>query len=214
MDRQVFLKRLAPRPGLPVPQAPPRPSPAQGDLTQMLLANLRAGGCGVHQAAGASAALTVALAILREAGVTQAGHAGLPPEMLEPLPTLAQEAGLTLLHLPDGLAGAAGVMEPLAAGLTVCELAVAQTGGLVQLAGPQGGRLLSLLPPLHVALLHANAILPDMAALALALADPSRFPQGPPALALISGPSKTADIEGIMIRGVHGPGRLEVVLWS
>ncbi|MBI4800247.1 MAG: LUD domain-containing protein [Desulfarculus sp.] len=91
---------------------------------------------------------------------------------------------------------------------------MAQTGGLVQLASPQGGRLLSLLPPLHVALLHANAILPDMAALAQALADPSRFPQGPPALALISGPSKTADIEGIMIRGVHGPGRLEVVLWS
>ncbi|MBI5521107.1 MAG: LUD domain-containing protein [Desulfarculus sp.] len=214
MDRQAFLARLAPRPGLPVPQAPPRPGPAQGDLTEMLLTNLQAGGCGLHRATGAQAALAAVLAIMKEAGVTRAGHAGLPPEMLEILPALAQEAGLDMLHLPDGLEGAPALGEPLAAGLTVCEMAVAQTGGLVQLSGPQGGRLLSLLPPLHVALLHASAILPDMAALAATLADAGRFPQGPPACALISGPSKTADIEGVMIRGVHGPGRVEVVLWS
>lgn len=214
MDRRAFLQGLAPRSDLPVQQAPPRPDPAQGDLPRMLLANLRAGGCGVHQAAGAQAALASALAILREAGVSQAGHAGLPPEMTDLLPGLAREAGLTMVHAPDGLAGAAGLMEPLSAGLTVCELAVAQTGGLAQLAGHGGGRLLSLLPPLHVTLLHESAILPDMAALAGALLDPGRFPQGPPACALISGPSKTADIEGIMIRGVHGPGRVEVVVWS
>lgn len=47
-----------------------------------------------------------------------------------------------------------------------------------------------------------------MEALATVLQDRQRFPQGPSALALIGGPSKTADIEGIMIKGMHGPSRL------
>lgn len=214
MNKRDFLARLAPRPDLPLPQPPPRPGPPPGDLAELLVARLQAGGCGVQRVAGAAPALAAALAIPRQAGVVRAGYGGLGPELEALLPAAAQAAGLEMIPASDGLAGASQLCEPLAAGLTVCELAVAQTGGLVQLAGPGGGRLLSLLPPLHLALVHESAILPDMEALAVALQDASRFPQGPPAAALISGPSKTADIEGIMIKGVHGPGRLEVILWS
>ncbi|MFH1036007.1 MAG: LUD domain-containing protein [Pseudomonadota bacterium] len=214
MNKQDFLARLVLRPDLPLPQPPARPGPAPGDLVQELRDRLEAGGCGVQRVDGARAALAAALAVLRQAGVSRAGYAGLSQEMATLLPGAAQAAGLEMLPAPDGLAGAPALIEPLPAGLTVCELAVAQTGGLLQLAGLEGGRLLSLLPPLHVALVHESAILPDMEALAAALQDGERFPQGPPAAALISGPSKTADIEGIMIKGVHGPGRLEVILWA
>ena len=213
MDKQAFLARLPPRDDLPLPQPPPRPGPPLGDLGAMLLANLQAGGCGTQRVQGAGPALEAALTILRQAGALRAGYSHLGPEMTPLLPAAARAAGLELIHAPDGLADAANLIEPLAAGLTACELAVAQTGGLVQLAGPGGGRLLSLLPPVHVALVHESVVLPDMEALAAVLQDAARFPQGPPAAALISGPSKTADIEGIMIRGVHGPGRVEVILW-
>jgi L-lactate dehydrogenase complex protein LldG len=214
MNKQDFLARLAPRNDLPLPQPTPRPGPPLGDLAEVLLANLQAGGCGTRRVTGAGPALAAALAILQQSGVSRAGHSGLDQQMMALLPQAAQAAGLEMIPAHDGLAGGPKLIEPLAAGLTVCELAVAQTGGLVQLAGPRGGRLLSLLPPLHLALVHESAILPDMEALAVALQDAARFPQGPPAAALISGPSKTADIEGVMIRGVHGPGRLEVILWA
>jgi L-lactate dehydrogenase complex protein LldG len=84
-----------------------------------------------------------------------------------------------------------------------------------QASRPGGGYLLSLLAPLHIALVKASDVLPGLAELPAALADPARFPAGPPAsLCVIAGPSKTGDIEAIMIRGVHGPGRVEVVLWG
>ncbi len=214
MNRQAFLGRLVRRGDLAIPQPPPRPDSPRGDLGEALLAMCAAGGCGTHRAQGPEAALARALALLAGAGVTRVGHSDLGPELMPLLPAAAKDADLELVAAADGDSGVLALGEPLAAGLTRCDLAVAQTGGLVQLAGAAGGRLMSLMPPVHVALLHREDVLPDMRSLARALNDPARFPAGPPAAALISGPSKTADIEGIMIKGVHGPGRLELVLWS
>lgn len=71
--------------------------------------------------------------------------------MMALLPAVAQATCRGMLHADDGQPDGPRLCEPLAAGLTICELAVAQTGGQGQLAGPTGGRLLFLLPPLHVA---------------------------------------------------------------
>ena len=214
MDRRSFLARLARRGDLEIPRPPARADQPRGDLGDLLLETCAAGGCGVARVRGASAALEAALSLLSREGIGRAGCADLGPELMPLLPEVAAGYGVELVAAADGRAEALALAEPLAAGLTICELAVAQTGGLVQAAGPGGGRILSLLPPLHVALVREADVLPDMAALARALIDQERFPLGPPALALISGPSKTADIEGTMIRGVHGPGRVELILWS
>lgn len=92
-------------------------------------------------------------------------------------------------------------------GITGVAAAVAETGSLVCTSGPQQWRGLSLIPPVHVAIVRADQIVPDLLDV-LAAANPDL----PAALTLISGPSKTADIEGILITGVHGPGHVHIVV--
>ncbi|MFD7729797.1 lactate utilization protein C [Kitasatospora phosalacinea] len=90
--------------------------------------------------------------------------------------------------------------------LTGCAAAVADSGTLVLDGGPaQGRRAATLLPDLHVCVVRAEQVgsaLPG----ALARLDPAR------PLTFVSGPSATADIEMIRVKGVHGPRRLAVVL--
>lgn len=215
MTRRDFLARLPQRPDLFPGPVPPRPGGPPPDLAAALLESLAAGGCGVRRASTAGQALDAALALAREAGVTRLGHHELGPELALLLPAAAQRVGIALVEAGDGGEQAVALTEPLAAGLTRPELAVAQLGALVHLARPGGGRMLSLMPPLHLALVHAGDILWSLDDLAMRLGaanDP--LTNAWPALTLISGPSKTGDIEAVMVRGVHGPGRVEVMIWG
>ncbi|HDZ8880246.1 TPA: LUD domain-containing protein [Aeromonas dhakensis] len=95
------------------------------------------------------------------------------------------------------------------AGITHCAGAIADTGTLVLL--PDGGepRTLSLVPPCHIALLAASTITDNLAG----LVEAGRWQQAMPTnLLLVSGPSKTADIQQTLAYGAHGPSRLLVVL--
>jgi len=215
MNRQDFLARLTKarvpreeRPSGPVVTAP-------ADPVSSLLTACREAGVGARQVKGAPEALGMALALIKDSGAQGLGYSDLGPELMPLLPQSAAEAGLEIVFAADDVTDAVGLVESLPAGLTCCELAVAETGTLVQAARPGGGRLLSLLPALHVALIRPKDILPTLADLPQALADVARFPLGPtPAVSLISGPSRTGDIEAVIVTGVHGPGRLEVVVWE
>jgi L-lactate dehydrogenase complex protein LldG len=87
---------------------------------------------------------------------------------------------------------------------------IAETGSLVVESGPDEPRSLSLLPPVHVAVAHRDQLLADL----FDLFDPPRCATLPSALTLITGPSKTGDIELKLVTGVHGPGTVHVVLIS
>lgn len=97
------------------------------------------------------------------------------------------------------------------AALTGVAWAIAETGTIVCTAGLGLPRLASLAPPLHVALVGASQILPDLLDLFAALSD---APQLAANITLITGPSKTADIEGILVTGVHGPGEVHLMVVS
>ena len=98
-------------------------------------------------------------------------------------------------------------------GVTAVDWALADTGTLVLLSGPGRSRSASLLPPVHVALVPVSRILPNLAALLEHLpADPAQALKQESSLTLITGTSKTADIELTLVRGVHGPGRVHVIL--
>jgi L-lactate utilization protein LutC len=93
-------------------------------------------------------------------------------------------------------------------GITGVHAAVAETGSLVLASGRGQSRSAFIVPPVHIAIVREDQIVADLLDL------PSQMKALPTALTLISGPSKTADIEGILITGVHGPGRVHVVLES
>jgi len=95
------------------------------------------------------------------------------------------------------------------AGFTGTVGGVAETGGLLLLPGPAEPRLMSLVPPIHIALLRASTIQDSFWSAVKALGWGRSLP---PNALLISGPSKTADIEQTLAYGVHGPKRLIVVL--
>jgi L-lactate dehydrogenase complex protein LldG len=103
----------------------------------------------------------------------------------------------------------AALFNDVDAGFTAVRSAIAETGSLVLWPTPEEPRLLSLVPPIHVALLRTAAINETF----LGTMREEGWARGMPANALlISGPSKTADIEQTLAYGVHGPKRLVVVL--
>ncbi len=94
-------------------------------------------------------------------------------------------------------------------GITSADYALADTGTLVMLSSPAEARLVSLLPPVHIALVPAARLLSGLDELFTILPHPSAQTSS---MVLITGPSRTADIEQILVRGVHGPGEIHVVL--
>ena len=95
------------------------------------------------------------------------------------------------------------------AGFTTTLGGIAETGGLLLTPGPLEPRLLSLVPPVHLALLRADRIFDTLYQAIRTLGWNDVLP---PNALVISGPSKTADIEQTLAYGVHGPKRLIVVL--
>jgi L-lactate utilization protein LutC len=94
-------------------------------------------------------------------------------------------------------------------GLSVGEAALAETGSVLVSSGPSRSRLTTLLPPVHLALVPGSCLTTDLFTWTAERQGP--FPSS---MTLISGPSKTADIEQTMATGVHGPGRFIVVLYA
>ncbi|MFQ5806183.1 MAG: lactate utilization protein C [Phycisphaerae bacterium] len=95
------------------------------------------------------------------------------------------------------------------AAITGVVAAVAETGTLVCESQPTVARGSSLIPPVHIAVVTHSQLLPDLCDCFDALSERSELPAN---VSLISGPSKTADIEGVLVTGVHGPGDVQVVL--
>ena len=92
-------------------------------------------------------------------------------------------------------------------GVTSCDCLVAQTGSVIVTTVSAGGRALSVLPPTHLVIARREQIVPDLAT-AMALLRKRYDKHWPSALSVITGPSRTADIEKILVMGAHGPKRL------
>jgi L-lactate dehydrogenase complex protein LldG len=94
-------------------------------------------------------------------------------------------------------------------GITSLDYALAATGSFVMLASPNEARLVSLLPPAHIAIFPRSLILANLDELLSILPRPADQTSS---MVLITGPSRTADIEQILVRGVHGPGEIYAVI--
>ena len=101
-------------------------------------------------------------------------------------------------------------LESSQATLTLVEALVAQTGSLFVTAAC-GGRGASVVAPVHIAVARASQIVPDLQTVLRNLSAQGKLQQNSFGC-LISGSSRTADIEKILVQGAHGPRRLVVIL--
>jgi L-lactate dehydrogenase complex protein LldG len=159
----------------------------------------------VHRFATRTQALGFLLSFLREEGV--AGTPGSSAVWAE-CPFLRHCDRAALSRELPGLRFDVTAETAAAArvGISQMEWAAAQTGTLVEDATRVEQRLVSSLPPVHIALIPTCGLVGDLAA-AFGRVDPRRAAF----LAAITGPSRTADIERVLTIGVHGPRRLIVV---
>ncbi|HEX7635216.1 MAG TPA: lactate utilization protein C [Noviherbaspirillum sp.] len=103
----------------------------------------------------------------------------------------------------------AELFDTVDAGFTVARSGIASTGTLVLAPDAGSPRTVSLVPPLHVALVYANTLHADLHAAVQA----ERWRDGMPTnLVLVSGPSKTSDIQQTLAYGAHGPRRMWVIV--
>ncbi len=101
-------------------------------------------------------------------------------------------------------------MEKCDAGITECDALIAQTGGVVVTNRSTGGRALSILPPHHVVIARREHLVPDLPA-AFDLLHQKYAPDFPSMISFITGPSRTGDIERILVLGAHGPKKLTIL---
>jgi L-lactate dehydrogenase complex protein LldG len=198
---------------------PPFVHPPQDNLAAQFAAELARLEGYPHRCPDDEAALDLIRDILQEHGATTViawdlDQIGLP----------GLDALLDTLHVAqlDGrVAGAGGeraarlqALEPAPVCISGADAGIAESGTLLLFSGAGRGRLASLLAPVHIAVLRASQLvrgLGEALAVAHARRGPDVFAESSN-LTLITGPSRTADIELTLTLGVHGPREIHVVL--
>jgi L-lactate dehydrogenase complex protein LldG len=104
----------------------------------------------------------------------------------------------------------AAELEKCDAGISECDALIAQTGSVLVTNRSAGGRALSVLPPHHVVLARKEQLLPDLPA-AFELLRKKYGDNFPSMISFITGPSRTGDIERILVLGAHGPKKLTII---
>ena len=159
----------------------------------------------VHRFTGKEEALAFVLGFLKDEGVSDAPQCGAVWAADTFLDGVAKDdlkvkvPGMTFDVTKDASAASK-------VGISQVDWAIAGTGTLVQDAAAVDKRLVSTLPPIHLAVIGTERILADMGSVFQRL-----HPGQSNYISFITGPSRTADIERVLTIGVHGPGRLIIV---
>jgi L-lactate dehydrogenase complex protein LldG len=176
------------------------------DLFDVFCKTAAATGMTVHQVTSDSLYETIT-ARLRDENVRK-----LSVSMNDPMATESaiKSAGFEL-HDWKAIPGKAGLdaQFELDAGITDVHNAIAETGSLICQSGANHTRGMSLIVPWHLAIVKKSQIMADLIDFWNDRSGLSAA-QMPASIAIITGPSKTADIEGVLITGVHGPAMVDV----
>ena len=129
----------------------------------------------------------------------------------DPLVTAATATAGCETHRVDRGSFDKRALEACDAGVTACESLVAQTGSALVSSATCGGRSLSVLPHVHFVVATADQVVGTLAD-AFAHVRERHGGRLPSMLSFITGPSRTGDIERILVLGAHGPRELVVIL--
>ncbi len=218
--RAAILKRLRSQ-HAPFEDAPPHPTEyrpvtiePEGDLLERFRVEVERLSGKVYAATDTESAIDFLLGILDSVGEVDSvmGWETLPiPAIGGALST----KGITMtvpLARREGRADVLREIEPIKVGITGADAAFATTGTLALTTRDGQGRLPSLLPPVHIALLPRGSIYPRLEDW---LHEDGRYAlMQSNSVVFITGPSRTSDIEMQTILGVHGPAELHVIVYG
>lgn len=214
MDRDLFLSKVGEathRTELPAaPASTALPGPGQIDLLALFMDRATSADAMVHGPMGPSQVPTAVEEIV-------AGHGGETFVAWDelPVPGVVSELTAAGLRRVDHEIGDGDRLETQLAyldlefGITGADAGLAESGSVVLIHGPGRPRMASLIPEIHVALLEVTAIhrsLAHMAQRGPGMAASSTN------LVVVTGPSRTGDIELQLNLGVHGPRIVHIVL--
>ena len=213
-DRHAFLARAEGHGGRGNPANPAHPMPSRPDMLPVVrsamldeadpvgsfVRNAESVAAVVHRVAGDGEVDAVLRSIVAQEGIGSAVVSAAPP---------AVAIGERLRRMGVAVAGYDRTTGPGAdLGVTAPTAGLAMTGTLVQRSDVEGGRGASLVPRVHLAVLPVSRIVGSTADVLLDLTG-SAMPSN---ITLITGPSRTGDIEMVLTLGVHGPVRLHILL--
>lgn len=207
---------LAPSPVVPVAQDARRT-----ELLTQFTSELEAVGGEFLGAFAPDEIRTRTVALAREIGArTAAIGAGVTLDA-DPIARGLEQAGVAVIRVPGGSragdpddAARTAYRRQIAGcdlGIVEADAAIAATGTLAVIGGPDRPNSLTLLPPANLIIIHADRMRSDLAAAVTGLGAEAFIAQR---VALITGPSRTADIEKMIVLGVHGPKKLyAIAIW-
>ena len=208
-ERILNKLRAARVDALPCPDAPAfykAPKEDQATRVECLMLNMKNAMTEMHRCSASGLADCLA-AICAE---KQLRSVAVGPELLADQALCDQLRNqTTLLPVTQCRVDQPALFNTVDAGLTLTQGGIAETGTLVLKSGGESPRLLSLVPPVHIAILYASTVVDTL----MALMVKENWVAGLPTnVILISSPSKTADIQQTLAYGAHGPKQLVVVL--
>jgi len=176
------------------------------------------GGWNVHRAAGTEEAVGYIESIVRDSGATNVVRSAQDVFNQVPVDSALTNLGAKVtVVLRDDETPREVLREEIrqsGVGITGADYALAETGSLVILPRKGLSRLVSLVPPVHIALVRAQDLLDTLDDLFLLrrLEYHQRDGEMGSYLNFITGPSRTADIEMTIVEGVHGPKEVHMVI--
>ena len=177
------------------------------DLAARFSQTLTEGGGEVHRTGNLQEALDELGRVLEALGARQVAVNDEPP--LDALDLAARWPAIQWLRAGQAGDDLRDFCVAADAGVGGADAALAETGTIVIASGPGRSRLVPLLPPVHIALVPTSRLTADIFTWTA-----GRTSAPPASVTMISGPSKTADIEQTLAVGVHGPKRLIVILYD
>ncbi len=129
-------------------------------------------------------------------------EAGWPEDLFSDIKAALREAGTTVAG-PGSDGKAFSGMAAAEVGITFAEHFIAETGSMALPSGPGRLTAASLLPAVHIAVGYSSGVSANLGELLTSLKE-----EMPSRLTLVTGPSRTGDIEASMTVCVHGPGRV------
>lgn len=193
------------------PRAPEPLALPPGELLARFRSELEAIGGKVHCAAAADAPRLVAELAAARSVETFARWRTPFLDGIALAPALAARPPMRELTITDAV-HAREELRSLDLGISDAELAIAETGSILLAPGPGRARLITCLPRMHIALLSVDRLRASLTEVPELLRE-SRAADGRyrSNLVIVTGPSRTADIENVLVVGIHGPVELHVL---